>query len=382
MTTNDRLRLGMALTAAFVVFWFAWTARAGLLPFIIGILLAYIIAPAVRFLATWVGRGDPDAPRARVLAILAVYLMTAGILTGLGFLIVPPVVDNVQELIDNQEQIIQDIRAEIDEWIAFYRREAPAGTQEWIDENLEEIQSAVQNWVASIAVRGANLIVSSIAAAIGFLVIPVWLFLALKDQHRFSAWFYGIFPVHLRGDVRYIARDTGRTFGSYLRSLLLLSVIVGVVTYIGLLLLDVPYAPALAVLAGVTELIPIIGPIIAAVITAGVVVAVDPGITVVWVLLFFVGVQQFENYILVPKIQGNALDVHPAVVIVLVLAAAEVFGLLGMALAAPLYAITRNAFVYIYRRLGGMPRPLAVTLETERRERDGDFLPVRDPEET
>jgi predicted PurR-regulated permease PerM len=86
----------MALGAAFLVGWFAWTARAGLLPFLIGILLAYIIAPAVRFLATWIGRGDPDAPRARVLAILAVYLATAGILTGLGFLIVPPVVDNVR----------------------------------------------------------------------------------------------------------------------------------------------------------------------------------------------------------------------------------------------------------------------------------------------
>ena len=379
MAARDRMRLGMALGALFALLWLAWLARAGLVPFLLGILLAYLLTPPVRFLSKRISGRDPEAPWVRITAILVIYLALGGVLTGLGFLIVPPIVDNVQELIDRQDEIIQAVQDQVNEWLEFYRSRVPVSMQERIDTALQNAGSSIGGWLTSIATSGASMVFASISAAIGYLVIPVWLFLVLKDQRQLFGWFYGLFPVHIRGDVRHIVRETNRVLGSYIRSLIVLALIVGIITYVGLRLLGVPYALALAITAGFLELIPIIGPIVATVIAVGVVLAIDPGLTVLWVFLLFLGVQQFENNILVPKIQGDALEVHPALVILLVLGVGEIFGLIGMALAPPLYAVVRNAYVYIFRRLGGMPRPLEIAVETGEGEQNS---PVRCPEDT
>jgi predicted PurR-regulated permease PerM len=130
---------------------------------------------------------------------------------------------------------------------------------------------------------------------------------------------------------------------------------------IGLLLLrmlgfDVRYILLLAIIAGITELIPIIGPIIGAV--PGVLLGFFGGAgglqTGLAVLLVYVVVQQLENNLLVPRIIGESVGIHPAILMVIVIAMGQVFGLLGVVLAAPLTAIARDLFVYVYRRLDGL----------------------------
>jgi len=129
-----------------------------------------------------------------------------------------------------------------------------------------------------------------------------------------------------------------------------LGLFIGVATTLGLFLLGVNYYVILGIIAGITELIPIIGPILGAIPAIIVVLATEPEKTI-WVILFYIGIQQLENTVLVPRIQGNAVEMHPALIIVLLAIAQQVAGFGGMLIAVPLAAVSRDLFKYIYSRL-------------------------------
>lgn len=347
----------MAVFAAVIALYLIWLARGGLAPFLVGAFLAYLISPVVGRISTVFRLRWPKARWARVAAIVFVYLAFLGIVSGIGALIIPQLVDSVDKLIDEQDQIVASVQDQLSEWEERYNRDVPESAREWIDSVIVSAGDSAGSWAGSIAGNISSRILGSIAAAIGFFVVPVWLFMVLKDHQRISRGFYGMFPYTLRGDVRYMAKEADRVFGSYLRAVLILALAVGIMTYIGLRIINAPFALALSIIAAVGELIPIVGPIIATVIAVAVVMAFDPGITAVWTLLLFIGVQQVQNMVLAPKIHGDALNIHPALIVMLVIIGGQLYGTLGMALTPPLFAIARNSFVYVYRRLDGMPRP-------------------------
>ncbi len=157
-----------------------------------------------------------------------------------------------------------------------------------------------------------------------------------------------------------------RVFGRWVRGQLLLSIIVGVATFAGLLVLGwlvdprfIQFAVFLAVIAGVLELLPIIGPIISAIPTLLVALtASDPVLAVVGVLVLYIAVQQLENAILVPKIQGDAVQLHPSVVIFVLILGGAIGGLLGAILAIPITAAARDVYRYLFNRLSDDEVPL------------------------
>ena len=128
--------------------------------------------------------------------------------------------------------------------------------------------------------------------------------------------------------------------GLWLRGQLLLGAVVAVLSYVGLLLLHVKFALVLALLAGVTELIPVIGPFIGAV-PAVLVAASDHALLGLWVALLYVGIQQLENHLLVPRIMAEATGLNPIAVIVAILAAAKLAGIVGVLLAVPAAIIVK-----------------------------------------
>jgi hypothetical protein len=140
-------------------------------------------------------------------------------------------------------------------------------------------------------------------------------------------------------------------FKNYIRAMLTQGVIVGIMAYIALEILVVRYPIGLAVIAGVTEMIPIIGPIIGAVPAILVAVAQDP-IKGLWVALAFLIIQQIENNLIVPKIQGDFLRLHPGVIIVLLVVAGALGGLVWVLLVVPMAALVRDLYQYSYLRLG------------------------------
>ena len=111
--------------------------------------------------------------------------------------------------------------------------------------------------------------------------------------------------------------------------------------------MGVRFSVLLAVIAGVSELIPVVGPLIGAVPGILVTLATSPG-DLVWVISLYVGIQLVENAFLVPRIQGQAVDIHPALIMMILVIASEAAGLFGVILAVPVAAVARDVFKYFY----------------------------------
>ena len=354
-------RLGqwlLALLALYAVGWLLWSAAPALTPFVIGLVLAYLLMPIVDRLA----EGMP-----RWLAILLVYIGGIGLLAVSIAFIIPPAIDQVQQLFAS----IPDADRLLKMWndlVQEYRALVPDSVQQPIEQGIRSaLQTAQTNLAGYLQGVGAFVfnqvlnVLNTLTFLIGFLIIPIWLFYVLHDRAQAAALVDRLLPPRARPDFWNIWGIADDVFSDYIRGQLLLGLAVGTMVGLGLLGLrllgiKVPYILLLAIIAGITELIPIIGPIIGAV--PGVLIGffggeggVQAGLAV---LVLYIAVQQIENNFLVPRIIGESVGVHPAILTVILIAMGQVFGLLGVVLAAPLTAIARDLFVYVYRRLDGL----------------------------
>ena len=200
------------------------------------------------------------------------------------------------------------------------------------------------------------------------MVVPVWLFFVLKDRERFSRTVASAMPMTWRPDVENMLALLARVGGRWVRGQLLLGAAVFVATAIGLGILTLvgfsefgQFTLILALIAGVLEWFPIIGPIIAAIPAILIGLAISPVAALAAAGLYTV-IQQLENHILVPKVMGDAVDLHPAVLIMALVVGGALFGIGGAILAAPTVAAGRDLYRYGFHRFGGQPPNHALEL--------------------
>lgn len=351
----------LVVLALYGVGWLLWQAAPALTPFIIGLVLAFLLTPLVNRL----NRRMP-----RWLAILTVYV--AGIVliaVGIAY-VVPPVIGQIEQLITSLPSI-PELQAMGGDLITRYQQIVPAAIRTQLD---PAITSTIQGLEGNIAtyVQGIGTflltqvvtIFNTITFLIGFLIIPIWLFYVLNDQQEGAQFIDRMLHPRLRPDFWNVWGMVNKIFSDYVRGQLLLCATIGVAVGIGLLILQligfqVQYILLLAIIAGITEFIPVLGPILGAIPAILLSLFISPQ-TALAVLAVYVIVQQLENNILVPRIVGESVGVHPAILTVVLIAMGQVFGLLGVVLSAPLCAIARDLFIYIYARLGGASAQAAI----------------------
>jgi predicted PurR-regulated permease PerM len=196
---------------------------------------------------------------------------------------------------------------------------------------------------------------------VGFLVIPFWLSYVLVDHHKGKQALDRMLAPWLRADFWAVLRIADRVFSSYIRGQLVLGAFIGVAVYLGFLILQLLGVPGirfpfvLALLAGALEFVPFFGPILSA-IPAVLIGLVHSWQTALLIGLMYFIVQQLESNVLAPRITGHALEIHPAILTVVMIALAPL-GLIWLLLAAPLAALARDEFLYVYGRFGDPPRP-------------------------
>ncbi|HSW41327.1 MAG TPA: AI-2E family transporter [Patescibacteria group bacterium] len=356
------LVLLVGVTVLAVIFWFG---RDILAPFIVGILIVYLLDPVVERLAR-LEVGGRRLPRA--LLILLVYVVVTFVVVELVLLLVGPLVEQIRSFARDAPGYLDDLNVRLGELLGWWARlELPADVKEAIDSAVADLVANLGAIIPGILRPVFTTVLGFVSSIFGFLIIPVWAFWILKDRPAIVRGFEHAVPAPWRADTWATVGIVRRVFGSWIRGQLILGLVVGVGTFVGLLVLGAlvdpvfsRYAVLLAVIAGVMELLPIIGPIIAAVpavllgATAGV-----PGI--VAALLLYLAVQQLENNFLVPKIQGDATNLNPAAVIFSLLLGGAVAGLLGAILALPVAATLRDLYVYAFRRADGMSPEEAAT---------------------
>jgi predicted PurR-regulated permease PerM len=351
-------RVAVAIAGAIVVAVLLYLGRDALTPFLIGALLVYVLDPAVRFVSRLrIGRWS--IPRS--LAVLLVYVAAfVAVVQGLALLL-GPLVGQLVDFLGDVPALVAAVEGALAELGRYYQAlDLPPQLREFIDGAIADaIEGADFDPGALLPI--AQTILGTVAGFIGFLIVPIWAFYLLRDRVRLTARLDERIPAEWRADSWAVLRIIERVFGRWLRAQLLLGVIIGVATYFGLLLLGwfvdprfLQFALLLAVIAGVLELLPIIGPILAMIPTLLVALTTgDPVIALIAVVVLYFIVQQFENAVLVPKIQGDAVELHPSLVIFVLILGAAIAGLMGAILSVPLTAAGIGIYTYVFRRASG-----------------------------
>lgn len=364
-------RWTLMLTALWLVGWLIWAARSALLPFAIGVVLAYLFLPIVnRF-----ERGMP-----RWAAILMVYFIVLGLTVAFSAFLVPPLVDQVSQLISaipdlpTMQNWAEQVLAEYEQLLANLPTQMSEQIRDTISELFTQAANTLRtNFVSYVQGVGTFLIDSLLSIAntvsflLGFFLIPFWLFYVLMDQRAGRASFDQLLPPSLRSDVWTVVAIVDHDFSGYLRGQLILGLAVGSAAGVGLSILnlfgmEIPYVLLLSVIAGITELIPIIGPILGSIpaIILGFMHSPTTGIAV---LILYIIIQQVENSLLVPRIVGESVGLHPAILMILLVVCSQVFGIMGAILSAPVGAVARDVFNYLYGRLSDPPQPAGLLPE-------------------
>ena len=350
--TAQRARLGLWVGTTAIVCFITYQALYSLIPFAVGALISYALAPLVDRLLFLVPMKQPNHESwRRGIAVLIIYVVFFGALIAATALLIPVAANQIAQFIDQLPSITASAREQTVGLLHEYQQRTPPELQARLGTIVEQGAAMFASLVGQ-AVQGT---ISTVTSTLGFLfglsIVPFWMFYAMRDRHFQRDLLRGT-PAEVREDVRMMLTLSDHLLGRYIRAQVFLGVVVGVAVGVLMALLGVDLSLGLGVWAGVTELIPIIGPWIGAVPGLVLIAATNPSL-LPWVALVYFMVQQLENNFLVPRIQGDALDLHPAVVILVLVIGGAVWGFIGLVVAIPAAAILRELFWYLDRRLRG-----------------------------
>ncbi|MEP6468428.1 MAG: AI-2E family transporter [Chloroflexota bacterium] len=348
-----RHRLGLFVLAVGVVLaWALWSARGALPAFFIGTALAFILDPVVTTLQR---RGLP-----RWTGVLVCYAGVVALIWALLAFALPPIASQTRDFVSQLPALgaaISNVQRSLLEW--YQSLPLPPELRTALDESIRNAESAFGEAIRQILGPAVSTVLRTAGFVVGLVVIPVWLFFVLKDRERLPAAVEGALPESWRLDARNVLALFAGVGGRWVRGQLVLGAAIFAATLIGLTILTLvgfgqfgEFTLVLALIAGVLEWFPIIGPIIAAVPAILIGLTISPAAAVAAVILY-TGIQQLENNLLVPKVIGDAVDLHPAVMILALVSGGALFGIGGAILAAPTVAIGRDLYRYAFRRLHG-----------------------------
>jgi predicted PurR-regulated permease PerM len=339
-------RLILLILGIILFIWLLYWLRTMILPFAVGLVLAYLLTPLV----LWLEKKLPPRRKwpnfRRILSVIISLILLVAIVGAFGYFIVETVRTASLSLLESAPYFIGQSLIEIQEWFNSVIESLPMEIQQQINAEIVNAGVTLGNNIRSALMGAVTSIPATFVTILGFAVLPFFVFYLLKDSDKLTRGFYSFFPERSIIHVRNVMAIVERVLGWYIRAQLMLGLIVGYFTFIGLYILDVPYKLALALLAGVGEMVPIVGPWISGGIAVVVTLAVVPD-KAIWVAVLFVCVQLLENNLFVPKIQSAYLRIHPAVMIFLLILGTYIAGFWGLLVIGPLTATLYEIYKYI-----------------------------------
>ncbi len=317
----------LLIIAGLVTLWALVKLWSVLLLVVIAFILMLGLLP---FVDTMVKRGLPRSPS--VLLLLVTFLF---ILVGLSSLMIPAMVDEFQNIRDN----LPDSARELERLLAHL------GINVELEERARNIDYGGLI-SGQAAVDYGQRVASTTVALITVVAITVYL---LIDTPRLARFAHQFIPVEREEEVDRLFRAVSGVVGGYLRGQLITSLIIGVYTFTVLKIVGIPNATAFAVLAGFADIIPLIGAFIA-VIPPTAAAFQESSTQAVIVLASLLIYQQFEDRYLIPRVYGQTLNLPPIMVLIAVLAGADLLGITGVLLALPLTAAARVGLDYMMEK--------------------------------
>ncbi|MGB3682429.1 MAG: AI-2E family transporter [Rubrobacteraceae bacterium] len=333
--------IGVILLALFALILYA--VPSVLVIMLGGIALAIVLSFPVRGLSHFMPRG------------LAILLTTLGLLGSvviafavLGPLLVEQLGSFVVALPSIANSIEQFLRATLE---PLADRGILQGTpDEFMSQLGDNLSDRLQTLAENLLSGLGGFISSALGFAVGLFAAVFIAIYLLIDIRKVEAAYLRLVPDHYRRDAEQLWNDFGVSLSRYLGGLLIVVVIQGALTTLALFLLDVPYALLLGAWVSATAIIPYLGAFLGA-IPAVILALFESPTTAVLTIIFYVGIQQLESNLLTPRIQGQALHVHPILVLLTVIAAGQLAGLLGIIFAVPVLAVLRVLLDFFGARL-------------------------------
>lgn len=344
---------------------------------IIGFVVAYVLNPVVNAMQR--------AKIRRSVGVVLVYLVLLNVIV-LGSVLITEVVSELGNFISLIPQALENIGTLVDRvsaWAAQQLERLPTFLSDGTDlGNNEDIALQIQEQFATIVANATesitNLLENLVRDGPAFLLsgattiisatLQVFLILLasayfLYDFPKFTKAFQRIVPVRWRVLSNDLSSKADKAIGGYLRGQLLITLILGILIYVGLRLAGVPLALAISFLAALFNLVPYLGPIIG-VIPAVLLGFTESPLTALFAVIVFVAANQIEGNLLAPYILSKSTNLHPVTVLLAILAGAGLFGLLGALLAVPVVALGKVLLEeYLYTRPAYQEFPKGVTLE-------------------
>ncbi len=309
-------------TIAIVLFLLvAWKLQGIIFALIISVILMSGFAPLV----DWFEKKGIN----KVVAVFLTYILAIGALGLILFTILPPLIIQTREFFKDLPFYVTSVSDSLN-------------NSQISEINSDDVVQILSGRVEALLGEVLGLILNVFTGFLTFITVAIFTFYLLLEKDKIKQNVFHFFPHLQKERVTSVVHRIDEKLGAWLRGQFVLMVIIGITTWIGLSLLRIEFALPLAVLAGLLEVIAIIGPIVAAV-PAIIIALVQFGspVPALGVAALYILIQQLENNLIVPKLMEKAVGVHPLVIILALLVGGSLFGIIGAALAVPIAATTQ-----------------------------------------
>lgn len=337
-------------------------------PFIWGLVISYLLIPSMtlyerKLFKPLVLRINKTKPRLktgtklpRVLALILAEIVMLLLITALFYLIVPQVYDSISAIITNSPSYFDSVYSAIDNLLKDYPE-----IEQYATKIFGNLTDALTKWTTNTLLPSMESVVTNITSGVFYvlkglynvvigIIVSVYI---LYNKEPFIAHYrkilYSIFSPARAKRIMSALRFADKTFMGFISGKLLDSAIIGVLCYIGCVILKMPYALLISVIVGVTNIIPFFGPFIGAIPSALLILLVDPKMCL-WFVIFVFILQQLDGNVIGPKILGTSIGINGFWVLFSIVIFGGIFGFWGMLLGVPAFVIIYTALEMVVNR--------------------------------
>lgn len=305
------------------------------LPFLISGFLFYICLPFQTLLEKW---GFP-----RWASILTIFVVLIAIIAIVVAFIAPIIISNINNLIKQTPAL----QRETERLINFSLTQIDKLPSD-VTHRINNMVKSMGDGVTDVLSNSISYITSLISTIFLLIMVPFFLIYMLKDHEKFIPAVAKFFKGERKVFVVDLLKDLNYTLKSYIQGQVTVSVILGIILYIGYTIIGLPYTPLLVLFAGVANLIPFLGPWLSFT-PAAILGIIDGPSTFIWICVITLIAQQLEGNVITPNVMGKSLSMHPLTIIVVILAAGDLGGFTLILIAVPLYAVLKTVISNIFK---------------------------------
>lgn len=310
------------------------------LPLILTLIFYYLTNPFMKYL---IERGVN-----RNAAIFTIFLIILFVISVFFIWVIPVVRHQIVSLISEFPNYYETMQEGIS---TLLQNEYVQRFQKFFDQGIDGFIESFRGFATDFAANSVQQIGSTFGTifsiGVGLITAPVMFFYLMKEDHKFLPYISKLFPTKARPTIRHLAADINKQLEAYIRGELIVAASVAIMFSVGYTIIGLPFGIALGVISGILNIVPFLGSMLA-MIPALIIGVVHSPLMFVKVVIVAIIEQTLEGRIIAPKVLGDNLDIHPVTILLILLTAGQLYGLTGVIVGIPLYAMAKVIVKYLF----------------------------------